>query len=103
MDQQSQKQIGKDKSHQWKSWKSSERSCSSDGEDAEPELEAIPESPKSESFELEQLSDLYAHNVQQACAKVVNEPYEIGESVIVTSPWPKIAEKAIVSIQMKQM
>ncbi|KAF8766719.1 Protein unc-79 like protein [Argiope bruennichi] len=98
IDQQNQKQISKEKSHQWKSWKSSERSCSSEGEDAEPELEAIPESPKSESFELEQFtSDLYTQSVEQACAKLVNEPFSIGESVIVTSQWSKIAEKATVS------
>ncbi|CAL1284324.1 unnamed protein product [Larinioides sclopetarius] len=98
IDQQSQKQIAKEKGHQWKSWKSSERSCSSEGEDAEPELEAIPESPKSESFELEQFtSDLYTQSVEQACAKLVNEPYSIRESVIVTSQWSKIAEKATVS------
>ncbi|GFT07465.1 protein unc-79 homolog [Nephila pilipes] len=93
-----QKQAGKEKSHQWKSWKSSERSCSSDGEDAEPELEAIPESPKSESFELEQFtSDIYAPSVEQACAKLINESYTVGESVSVTSQWPKVAEKATIS------
>ncbi|GFV14035.1 protein unc-79 homolog [Trichonephila clavipes] len=95
-DQQSQKQAGKEKGHQWKSWKSSERSCSSEGEDAEPELEAIPESPKSESFELEQFTtDLYAPSVEQAHAKLINEPFTIGESVTVTNQWPKVAEKSI--------
>lgn len=85
--EQAQKQISKDKTHQWKSWKSSERSCSSDGEDAEPELEAIPESPKSESSETEQLpTDLscYPQTVEQACAKLVSEPYSAKENEVVS-------------------
>nr|XP_042898256.1 protein unc-79 homolog isoform X2 [Parasteatoda tepidariorum] len=87
------KQAGKDKSHQWKSWKSSERSCSSEGEDAEPELEAIPESPKSESFELEQFTtDLYTETIEQACANIVSEPYSGNESVIEINQWAKISE-----------
>ncbi|XP_035227755.1 protein unc-79 homolog isoform X3 [Stegodyphus dumicola] len=92
-EQQNQKQLGKDKSHQWKSWKPSERSCSSEGEDAEPELEAIPESPKSESSEMEHFaSDISCY--QQACVKM-SEPCTVGESVIVTTPWTSVAEEAV--------
>lgn len=98
--EQIQKQISKDKSHQWKSWKSSERSCSSEGEDAEPELEAIPESPKSESSETEQFpTDLtcYSQTVEQACAKMVREPYSVKDSVIVNDLWEKVSEATLVS------
>lgn len=98
--EQVQKQISKEKTHQWKSWKSSERSCSSEGEDAEPELEAIPESPKSESSEMEQFpTDLscYPQTVEQACAKLVKEPYSVRESVVVSDPWSKVTEATLVS------
>lgn len=95
--EQIQKQI-KDKGHQWKSWKSSERSCSSDGEDIEPELEAIPESPKSESSETEQFPlPCYAQTVEQACAKIVTEPYSTKESVIVCDVWSKVSEATLVT------
>lgn len=95
--EQVQKQI-KDKGHQWKSWKSSERSCSSDGEDIEPELEAIPESPKSESSETEQFPlPCYAQTVEQACAKIVTEPYSTKESVVVSDVWSKVSEATLVT------
>ncbi|XP_054711004.1 protein unc-79 homolog [Uloborus diversus] len=100
LDQQTQKQIGKEKSHQWKSWKSGERSCSSEGEDAEPELEAIPESPKSESSEMEHFqSDLcYPPMADLACSKPVEDLAYATESVAASSSWTKaIDEFALIS------
>lgn len=76
---------GRSREKQWNKWKSSERSCSSEGEDAEPELEAIPESPKSESFE-----DLCV--VKPVEARVVSEPCLEG-MVTVTETWAAVVEE----------
>ncbi|KAK8775211.1 hypothetical protein V5799_031444 [Amblyomma americanum] len=89
---------------QWKALKIADFSCSGDEDEAEPELEAIPESPKSESSdmaefggELEALAPSVpmAELTEQARVRVVKDVRPGQESIRVVDPSWQLAEEPV--------
>lgn len=89
---------------QWKTLKIADFSCSGDEDDAEPELEAIPESPKSESSDLAEFggelealapSVPMAELAEQARVRVVKDVLPGQESIRVVDPSWQLAEEPV--------
>ncbi|CAN8031368.1 unnamed protein product, partial [Ixodes persulcatus] len=97
---------GKDSAEwsQWKALKIAEFSCSGDEDDAEPELEAIPESPKSETSDLAEFGgelEVLAPSVptaelaEQARVRVVKDVLPGQEAITVMDPSWQLAEEPV--------
>ncbi|KAG0432726.1 hypothetical protein HPB47_020594, partial [Ixodes persulcatus] len=97
---------GKDSAEwsQWKALKIAEFSCSGDEDDAEPELEAIPESPKSETSDLAEFGgelEVLAPSVptaelaEQARVRVVKDVLPGQETITVMDPSWQLAEEPV--------
>ncbi|XP_067119858.1 protein unc-79 homolog isoform X2 [Centruroides vittatus] len=90
---------------QWKILKPLDTSGSSDGEDMEPELEAIPESPKSETSDTKKVIECCEFKVipseqltEQATVKLVSEKASVSEKVIILDPLVELSAETQVIV-----
>ncbi|XP_023216123.1 protein unc-79 homolog [Centruroides sculpturatus] len=90
---------------QWKILKPLDTSCSSDGEDMEPELEAIPESPKSETSDTKKVMECCEFKVipseqltEQATVKLVSEKTSVSEKVTILDPLVELSAETQVIV-----